>query len=227
MNVNDCLSVEGNCNIANEDTGEVGLDITIKNVNQTHHLFCIEASVGDLHLFCQKFALNREKIFCESDPTYIIYFLLFVTLINLIFVVINNYSSLQSESRSFSELTPNESLNIRCILDEREKGVETKSSFWDRLKANLSSYCVKSIDELSTDILQMNFASNFLIRNEAKYFPFTQQNITNEDMSNVIYANNKHMTLCIIWKASVNDNGKIVRTALGQHFVQIDHLFES
>jgi hypothetical protein len=73
----------------------------------------------------------------------------------------------------------------------------------------------------------MNFASNFLIRNEAKYFPFAQQNITNEDMSNVINANNKHMTLCINWRAAVSDNGANVRMALGQHFVQIDHLFES
>lgn len=105
--------------------------------------------------------------------------------------------------------------------------MENESSFWDRLKANLSSFCVKSINELAaSDVLQMNFANNFLIKNEAKYFPFGQQNITNEDMSNVINANNKHMTLCINWKAGVSDNGKIVRNALGQHFVQIDHLFE-
>lgn len=73
----------------------------------------------------------------------------------------------------------------------------------------------------------MKFASNFLIKNDTKYFPFSQQNITNEDMSNVLNANNNHMTLCINWKASVSDNGKVIRSALGQHFVQIDHLFES
>lgn len=73
----------------------------------------------------------------------------------------------------------------------------------------------------------MKFASNFLIRNEAKYFPLSQHNITNEDMSNIINANNKHMTLAINWKAEVSDNGKIVRTALGQHFVKIDQLFET
>lgn len=66
MNVNDCLSVEGNCNIANEQTGDVGLDISLKNVNQTHHLFSIDLSVGDLFVFCEKFALNREKIYCKS-----------------------------------------------------------------------------------------------------------------------------------------------------------------
>ena len=65
MNVNDCLGVEGNCNIANEDTGDVGLDITMKNLNQTHHLFSIDVSIGDLYVFCSKFQLNRDKIYCK------------------------------------------------------------------------------------------------------------------------------------------------------------------
>lgn len=145
--------------------------------------------------------------------------------VNLSVLVINNSSSPQPVNNC--ELTPNESLNIRCILDEREENTSKAVSFWDRLKSNLSSFCVKTINELTSDVLRMNLASNFLIRNEAKYFPFTQQNITNEDMSNVINANNKHMTLCINWRAAVSDNGAIVRTALGQHFVQVDHLFES
>ncbi|CRL02155.1 CLUMA_CG015335, isoform A [Clunio marinus] len=204
MNVNDCLSIEGNCNIANEKTGEVGLDITLKNINQTHHLFSIDISIGDLYLFSRKFSLNQKKIY-----------------------YINNLTT--STSISNFELSPNESLNIRCILDEKEKEEirTTFSTFWDRLKANLSSFCVKAINELTSDVLKMNFGSNFLIRNEAKYFPFTQQNITNEDMSKVINANNKHMALCINWKASVSDNGKTIRMAIGQHFVQIDQLFES
>lgn len=65
MNINDCLGVEGNCNIADEKTGEVGLDITLKNLNQTHHLFSIDVSIGDFYLFCQKFSLNSDKIYCE------------------------------------------------------------------------------------------------------------------------------------------------------------------
>lgn len=143
---------------------------------------------------------------------------------NNISTVINNSHSL---AVSNSELSPNESMNIRCILDEREDNVVKVEGFWDRLKANLSSFCVRSINELAVDVFQMNFANNFMIRNEAKYFPFSQQNNTNEDMSSIVHANNKHMTLCINWKAAVSDNGKVVRSALGQHFVQVDHLFES
>lgn len=141
--------------------------------------------------------------------------------------VINNLSTNTVKN---CELSPNESVIIRCILNERdEESVVMESEFWDRLKKKLSSYCVNPypIDVLESDVLQMKIANNFLIRTEAKYIPFTQQNITNEDLSNIINANNKHMTLCINWKAVVSDNGRVVRGAVGQHFVQIDHLFES
>lgn len=218
VNVNDCLSVESNCNIANEETGDVGLDISLKNVNRTHHLFSIDVLIGDLYLFCQKFALSKEKIYCKL----LLRAPLSKTRKYFSLVVINN--SMQSASNA--ELSPNESINIRCILDEREARVVNESGFWNRLKTNLSSFCVRPINELASDVMQMNFASNFLIRSEAKYFPFTQQNITNEDMGNIMNANNQHMTLCINWKASVSDNGKVVRSAFGQHFVQIDQLFD-
>lgn len=65
MNINECLSVEGNCNVANEETGEVALDIMLKNVNQTHRLFTIDLVIGELYLFCQKFSLHQGKIYCK------------------------------------------------------------------------------------------------------------------------------------------------------------------
>lgn len=65
MNVNDCLSVEATANIANEETGEMALDIVMKNINQTHHLFSIDLSIGNLYVFCRKFSLNGNKIYCE------------------------------------------------------------------------------------------------------------------------------------------------------------------
>lgn len=78
MNVNDCLNVEGKSNIANEETGVVALDINVKNMNQTHHLFSIDVSIGSLFVFCRKFSLNSNKIYCEYD--YIFFtFVLFLT----------------------------------------------------------------------------------------------------------------------------------------------------
>lgn len=65
MNVNDCLSLEGVCNVANEETEEFGVDVTLKNLNQTHHLYKVDAIIGDLFVYCEQFALNSEKIYCK------------------------------------------------------------------------------------------------------------------------------------------------------------------
>lgn len=129
-----------------------------------------------------------------------------------------------------AELSPGESINIRCIIKEKpdEIVLNPSSSSWDKIRRKFSNHKVKNIDEITTsDVLQMSWSSNFLIRNEAKYFPFSQQNITNEDLLEVLNANNKHLTLCVNWKATISDNGRVLRTALGQHFVQIEKIFET
>lgn len=133
-------------------------------------------------------------------------------------------------SQKESELSPGETINIRCILKQKSD-VETAAaatSSWDKLKRKLSHHNVKRIDEItSSDVLQMLWSNNFLIRNEAKYFPFSQQNITNEDLLEVVEANNRHLTMCVNWKATLCDNGRVLRTALGQHFIQIEKIFET
>lgn len=80
MNVNDCLALEGNCNIANQTSHEVGLDVMVKNVNQTHHLFSINLSLGDLFIYCETFSLNSNKVYCKYSKSYEFYnyFFLFV-----------------------------------------------------------------------------------------------------------------------------------------------------
>lgn len=121
-------------------------------------------------------------------------------------------------------------MSLRCILDGKNKSdakINESIGFWDRLKSNLSCYCIRTVNELNNGIFHMKNAGNFLIKNEAKYFPFTQQNISNDDLNSILNANNKHMTICLNWKASISDNGKFIRNSFGQHFVQIDHLFES
>jgi hypothetical protein len=141
--------------------------------------------------------------------------------------VINN--SLSQDTKDSSELQPNEALSLRCILNEKDKDDAGRKEdlLWQRLRSKLSNYCIRAVDELQHEIFQMLQSKNFLVRNEAKFFPFSQVNITNEDLNAIINANNRHMTMCLNWKASISDNGKFLRNAFGQHFVQIDNLFES
>lgn len=86
---------------------------------------------------------------------------------------------------------------------------------------------IKDLEPFEDTVLGMQSLGNFLVKNETKFIPFTQQNISVDDFNNVLNHNNKHMTLCIAWKAVVSDNGVLVRNAFGQHFLELHHLFES
>lgn len=148
----------------------------------------------------------------------------------LMLPVINN--SMSSETKDKSELLPNESLSLRCMLDKKN---QTNSDAVDRrlqdfttvFKENLSFYCIRTLSELKNEIFQMHSIDNFLLKAKTRYFQFSQQNLTNEELNSIVNSNNRHMTICLNWKASISDNGKFLRNAFGQHFVQIDHLFES
>lgn len=166
----------------------------------------------DYQFFCYWQQLARAK--CPNS-NYIIYFL-----------VVNN--SLTHNTKDKSELFPNEMASLRCILDKRIDSESKTKLVAEYLRFNLSCHSMRAIQELtSNNIFQMREIGNFLFKNKAKYLPFTQQNITNDDLNSVLHANNRHMTICLNWKASISDNGKFLRDAFGQHFVHVDHLFES
>ncbi|KAG5681973.1 hypothetical protein PVAND_011372 [Polypedilum vanderplanki] len=200
MNVNDCVTVECVCNIANHLSGEVGLDITAKNLNQTHHLYSINVQLSDFFIYCDTFSLNSDKVY-----------------------FVNNF--LTQEAKEKSELLPNELLSIRCILNKTHNS-QIKAGIEEHLKQNISCNHIQTIGELD-NIFHLKEVGNFLLRNKAIWLPFSQQNITNDDLNSLLNANNRHMSVCFNWKASINDNGKFLRYAYGQHFVHIDHLFES
>jgi hypothetical protein len=65
VNVNECLSFEAICNIANELTDELGLDLSFKNVNQHHHKFNAKLLLGKIHLFCSQYTIDEKRISCE------------------------------------------------------------------------------------------------------------------------------------------------------------------
>lgn len=62
--VNECLNVEVNCNIANENLEELGVDLSFKNVNQMHHPLTTSLMPSKMHLYSSEYAINRDKIYC-------------------------------------------------------------------------------------------------------------------------------------------------------------------
>lgn len=217
------MSVEANCNIANEETNELGLDLSLRNVNQIHHLLMAETLIGNVHLFCSKYTLDSSRIHCKYlffESTSIIQLKPFLDIKNPTFEKV----CVQKQN-----LSTNDSLNMRCLLAEKDDSINRDmiTDHKQYINKKLSSFKVAEIDHFEDEILQMKHMGNFLLKNETMFLPFSQQNISNEEFNNLLNQNNKHMTLCITWKALIYDEGTIIRNAYGQHFVQLKNLFES
>lgn len=65
FNVVDAISIEGNCSIGNTTTNELGIDLSIKNLNQSNHSLTTEIMLHDVDLYCSAYSLNSEKIICK------------------------------------------------------------------------------------------------------------------------------------------------------------------
>jgi trafficking protein particle complex subunit 8 len=67
LNVNESLAIEANCNIGNIATNELGIDMTIKNMNQVHHPLMSEIVINDVQLFCASYNLNADRVLCKRS----------------------------------------------------------------------------------------------------------------------------------------------------------------
>lgn len=120
-------------------------------------------------------------------------------------------------------LKSNEALSLRCGLTDNAATTTQNNLIPKEFVKNKTS----NISIRGSKVSDL-FSGNFLIKNETKFIQlFNLMNTNNEEFNNIMLNISKHMTLCLSWKAIVYDNGTIQRGAVGQHFVQMKHLFET
>lgn len=138
-----------------------------------------------------------------------------------------SYEKLFNQNES---LKGNDSINMRCILSQRDNPVKfdtTTKNYLEFINSKMTVHELRPVESFEENIFDMKSLGNFLIKTETKFLPFSSQPITNEELNNLLNSSNKHLTLCFTWKAAIYDNGTFIRNAFGQHFVQIRHLFET
>lgn len=64
LNVNESLCMGASCSIGNLATGELGVDVNIKNLNQVHHPLMTEIMLNDISLFSPTYQINSKKVIC-------------------------------------------------------------------------------------------------------------------------------------------------------------------
>lgn len=194
------LAIESNCNLTNVATHEIGLDVAVRNLNQVHHPVSTEVAVKELVLFCPKYRLQSEDLVHFTSP---------------------------GCARVFKQnelLLATELLNFRCGLQVREDEISKENEI-DFISSQLSRALV--LNEANS-LISLKSTNSFLMKEETKFLRVFGQTTNNEEFNQIVATPDQHMTLILNWSAVVKDNNAVVqRTAHGQHFVQMRHLYES
>lgn len=66
FNVIDSIGIEGNCNISNTKTNNIGIDLNIKNINQNQNNIKTEIILNNSTIYCPEYCVNQKKnVICK------------------------------------------------------------------------------------------------------------------------------------------------------------------
>lgn len=122
-------------------------------------------------------------------------------------------------------LKSDESISMRLPLKDKQKP-PSKTSTTDFLNTKLSEVVIRNIREARNQLPELGTPGSFLLKNETKFIDVFERLMTAEEFSNIMSKADPHMTICISWKAIVNDGSAIQRNTFGQHFIQLRNLYE-
>uniref|UniRef100_A0A240PL03 Trafficking protein particle complex subunit 8 n=1 Tax=Anopheles epiroticus TaxID=199890 RepID=A0A240PL03_9DIPT len=201
FNVNDSLLVDANCNLSNPTKRELGIDVNVKNLNQVHHPLMTEIIINELYLYCSAYELQQGRIVYIKTP---------------------GYTKLQSGAG----LKTNDTVSLRCNLQRRSTEIVYDGNFQGYVSQKLSTVTVRTPEPAAkATIPSLEAAGSFLLKNETKFIRVYEPS-SNEEFNQIISQRDSHMTLCVNWSATINDNGAS-RKAYGQHFVQLRNLYDA
>uniref|UniRef100_A0A1Y9HER4 Uncharacterized protein n=1 Tax=Anopheles funestus TaxID=62324 RepID=A0A1Y9HER4_ANOFN len=201
FNVNDSLLVDANCNLSNPTKRELGIDVNVKNLNQVHHPLMTEVVMNELILYCSAYELQQNRVVYIKTP---------------------GHAKLQSGAG----LKTNETVSLRCNLQRRASEVVYDGNFQHYVSQKLSTICVREPEAAAKATLPaLDAVGSFLLKNETKFIRVYEPG-SNEEFNQIVNQRDSHMTLCVNWSATINDNGAS-RKAYGQHFVQLRNLYDS
>ncbi|XP_055690988.1 trafficking protein particle complex subunit 8 [Lutzomyia longipalpis] len=204
FNVNESLLLEANCNVTYGRERQLGVDMSIKNLNQVHHPVMTEVYLHDLHLYSPENRLNAKKIVWAESP---------------------GQRSLVHENGG---LKSTELVSFRCSLDAHKAAVATNQTPERFIEVQLSKVTLKATKAEEVKRLpSVQKVGSFLMKEETKYIKVMGSSGTSEEFNQIVANADRHMTLGVTWSAQISDNGANRRTAAGQHFVQLRHLYES
>ncbi|XP_005180658.1 trafficking protein particle complex subunit 8 [Musca domestica] len=204
FNIHECLHAEAACVLSNSSNGELGINLEVRNENKMHHPLMAEIYVNSLALYCEKFQLNKDKLY----PI--------------------NQMEIASGLLGENCIKPSKTASYQCrLMPSHANGAanENKPLPQNLLKARLSHLDMmpsKLQQQHEQNLPKMFELHSFLANHETVYF---NASITTEEFNNIVASYEPHTTIAICWTAAIVQNS-IQRQAYGQHFIQLKTIYE-
>nr|XP_014088536.1 trafficking protein particle complex subunit 8 [Bactrocera oleae] len=203
FHVHDCLHAAVTCVISNTLSGELGLDVAVKNESSAKSFAASDMYISSIGVYSADHNMNSNKLF------------------------ITNQMGISTGSDGARFLPMGKSMNFQCRL-ERNKNKFTSSPaklLYERVSfVNV----IPSIhaDKAHTHIPSVHEMYGFLAKHETLYF---NTNINTDEFNSTIMNTDPHTTVVLNWAAQVKLFGQdeTQRLVAGQHFIQLRNLYES
>ncbi|XP_053954695.1 trafficking protein particle complex subunit 8 [Anastrepha ludens] len=201
--VHECLHCEATCVISNTLSGELGLDVALKNESSAKIFTASDMYVNSLGIYSSDHNVNRNKLY------------------------ITNQMDIATGSDGGRYLPLGKSMNFQCRLERSTNKITVQPAnvLYERVSfVNV----IPSInaDKAHANIPSVHEAYGFLARHETSFF---NTNINTDEFNSAVLNLDPHTTVILNWAALVKLSGKdeTQRFAVGQHFIQLRNLYES
>ncbi|CAD7006198.1 unnamed protein product [Ceratitis capitata] len=201
--VHECLLSAVTCVISNTLSGELGLDVAIKNESNAKVFTASDMYVTSLGIFSGDHNINRNKLY------------------------ITNQMEIATGGDGARYLPLGKSMNFQCRLERNNNKFTSPPA---KLLYERVSF-VNIIPSINADKAHQHIPSvhemyGFLAKHETLYF---NTNITTDEFNSAVLSTDPHTTVILNWAAHVKLAGKddAQRLVAGQHFVQLRNLYET
>ncbi|XP_067647513.1 trafficking protein particle complex subunit 8 [Eurosta solidaginis] len=191
------------CVISNTLTGELGLDVAVKNESNAKLFASNDIYVNSLGIYSTDHNVNSNKLY------------------------ITNQMEIATETDGARYLPLGKSMNFQCRL---ERNTSKLTSDPTKLLYERVSF-VNIIPTINADIAHVHIPSvhemyGFLAKHETIFF---NTNINADEFKTLITNSDTHTTVILNWAAQVklNEKDEVKRLVAGQHFIQLRNLYES
>ncbi|XP_075159619.1 trafficking protein particle complex subunit 8 homolog l(3)76BDm [Haematobia irritans] len=199
LKVHEGLQSDVTCVLSNATTGELGINIDVRNENKIHHALMSELYINSFSLYCQKYKLNTDKLYWI------------------------NQMEMSSGLLGDKCLKPSTNASFQCRLIESETANDNPLPQY-LLTSRLSHMPIESqnVKYSEANIPKMSEMYSFLAKHETVFF---NPSLTTEEFNNIVASYQTHTTIALCWTAAIVQNS-MQRQAYGQHFIQLKNVFE-